>query len=573
MTKVKAYFLFEVIVPYEIGRLITPYGQAFPKDWNYTWTMDVTDYAFLLHDSCEFLSTYDGYSQGSLYSFSFDMIEGIPAREAYRIDILDDGYFPWGNTADPITKYVKPKKLWVDPTAGVMTYRSFLTAHGNGNNQGIAEFTPNTPEIWVNGAKQYEQPLWRECGFNPVAWQSGTWTFPREGWCPGDKVDPWDFDLTGMGQPNDSILVDHRLGTYTSSVGGAGYALHNQIIYAKGPQFGNDVALLAIEAPTNDPPYRRGNPICSKMSPLIKIRNNGKNTLTSLLIKYGIDGATDHSYSWTGDLKYYDTIVLDLPGIDLGTGSHTFNLLLDSPNGSSDEYPNNNSGTASYTMPKIYSNTVYLALLTDFLDGDPNGISYELDDVNDNILYSQSDMADATIIRDTFKLATGCYRFKIFDGSSSHQGLYPWLLKQGIPDPKITYGNYTLKDDKKVTIWTANSSNGYAGFSPEDIVPFMVQGPSSVSGNSSQIPSLTDFAIYPNPGHGKISLDLSMLGDYSGDLRVSVFSILGKEIITRTIYSADGPHLDLDMKYYPAGSYTVRLQYGDQKISKKCILE
>jgi hypothetical protein len=96
LTKVKAYFLFEVIVPYEIGRLITPYGQGFPKDWNYTWTMDVTDYAYLLQDSCEFLSTYDGWSQGSLYSFSFDLIIGSPARNTYRIDIINDGYFQTG---------------------------------------------------------------------------------------------------------------------------------------------------------------------------------------------------------------------------------------------------------------------------------------------------------------------------------------------------------------------------------------------------------------------------------------------------------------------------------------------
>jgi hypothetical protein len=572
VTKVKAQFHFEVVVPYEIGRLITPYGQAFPTNWNFTWTMDVTDYAFMLHDSCEFTSEYDGYSQGSLYSLSFDMIEGIPPRETYRIDVINDGYFPWGNDSDPITNYVKPIKLWLDSNAGAITFRSFLTAHGNGNNQGIAEFTPNTPEIWVNGAKQYEQPLWRECGFNAVAWQSGTWTFPREGWCPGDKVDPWDFDLTGMGKPNDSILVDHRLGKYTESVSGAGYALHNQIIYSKGPQFGNDVALVTIQAPTNDAQYRRTNPICSKMSPLIKVRNNGKNNLKSLVIKYGIDGATDHSYSWIGDLKYYDTVEIDLPGIDLSTGSHTFNLLLDSPNGSPDEYPNNNIGFTSYTMPKIYSNNVYLSLLTEFLDGEPNGISYELDDVNDNILYSQSDMPDATVIRDTFKLATGCYRFKIFDASSSHQGLYPWLLKQGIPDPKITYGNYTLKDDKKATIWNANSSNGYAGFSPMDVVPFMVQAPSSVSENSNIPESLSDFSIYPNPAHSKITLDLSKLGEFGGDLRVSVISLLGKELIVRTIQSGQ-KHLDMDMHYYPSGNYIVRLQYGDMKVSKRCVLE
>ncbi len=574
VTKVKAQFHFEVVVPYEIGRLITPYGQGFPKDWSFTWTMDVTDYAFMLHDSCEFLSTYDGYSQGSLYSFSFDLIEGTPPREAYRIDILDDGYFGWGNASDPISNHVKPKHIWIDPNADLLTYRAFTTGHGNVGPQAAAEFTEETNSIWVNGAKKYDQHLWRpDCGANPVYPQTGTYTLSRAGWCPGDKVDPWDFDLTGIGKPGDSLTVDYKFADDPNA--GGGYAVHTQMIYSKGPQFNNDVALLSIEAPTNEGAYKRINPICSKMSPLIKIRNNGKKELTSFVVHYFIDTvtiSTIHAYQWNGNLKFFDTLELALPGIDLGVGSHIFHVTLDEPNSAFvDDYPNNNSGFAAYTMPKIYSNNVYLALKTDFLDGPVNGISYDVVDVNDNVLYSQSDMPDATTVRDTFKLATGCYRFRIYDASDYHQWLYPWLPQQGIPDPKISFGNYSLKDDKKVSIWSANTANGLAGFSPMDIVPFMVQGPASVQ-EDHPIGSLADFSIYPNPAHGKISLDLSSLGEFSGDLRVSVISMLGQELIVRTIQS-DDKHLNLDMHQYPAGSYIIRLRYGDTKVSKRCIVE
>ncbi|MEP7235889.1 MAG: peptide-N-glycosidase F-related protein, partial [Ignavibacteriota bacterium] len=414
VTKVKAYFLFEDVVPYEIGRLITPYGQGFPKDWNFTWTMDVTDYAFMLHDSCELLSTYDGYSQGSLYSLSFDLIEGTPPREPYRIDIIYDGYYPWGDANNPISNYVKPKNLWVDPNAEVMTYRTFTTGHGNAGQYAAAEFTEETHSIWVDGVKKYDQHLWRDdCGANPVYPQTGTWTLSRAGWCPGDKVDPWDFDLTGMGKPSDSINVDYRFSDDYPSVGGAGYAVHTQVIYSKGPQYHNDVALMAIEAPTDEAGYRRTNPICSGMTPIIKIRNNSKEDLASLIIHYHVDDSADHIYNWStlnDKVKYLESAEIILPAIDFGVGNHIFHVSLDEPNSGYDLYPNNNSGEASYTMPKIYSDNIYLSLRTDFLDGEPNGIRYELVDANDKVLYSQAEMADKTTIRDTFKLATGCYR-------------------------------------------------------------------------------------------------------------------------------------------------------------------
>ncbi|MEP7236055.1 MAG: T9SS type A sorting domain-containing protein, partial [Ignavibacteriota bacterium] len=178
--------------------------------------------------------------------------------------------------------------------------------------------------------------------------------------------------------------------------------------------------------------------------------------------------------------------------------------------------------------------------------------------------------ADKTTIRDTFKLATGCYRFRIFDESSLPEGLYPWLLQ--INDPKVTFGNFSLKDDKKATIWSATTSNNLASFGPKEIIPFMVQGTASVQ-ISEKTPSLQDFLVYPNPSHGMISLDLTKLGEFSGDLRVAVVSILGKEVIVRTIRYPEASHLELDMQQYPKGSYIVKLQYGDLKISRICVLE
>ncbi len=567
VTKIQAYYHYERIIPYEIGRLITPYGQGFPKNWTNQWTMDVTDYAFLLHDSVEFYSTYDGYTQGSLYSLDFDMIEGTPVRETYRIDVVYDGYYPWGNAADPISNYVKPKRFWLDPDAGVITYRTFTTGHGGAGPEVAAEFTDETHSIWVDGVKKYDQHLWRDdCGANPVYPQTGTWTLSRAGWCPGDKVDPWDFDMTTMAKPGDSITVDYRFADYSPSISGAGYAVHTQMMYSKGPQFNTDVALMAIKAPTTDTSYKRTNPICSQMPPMITIRNNGKSDLTSLKIRYGIDGATDNLYTWTGTLKYYQSLDIALPGIDLGTGSHTFNLVLDQLNNTADEYPNNNTGVTPYTMPKSYSYIVVLALKVDDLSaaGISNGIRYEVLDASDKVLYSRSDMDDGASIKDTFTLATGCYRFIIYDESELPEGLYPWMI-QG-----AKFGSFSLKDDKKATIWNATSGNNLASFGPREIVPFMVISPLSV-GDEQPIHQF-DLSLYPNPAKDRLSVQCQGLSSGS-EVQVSIFSLLGHEVLTRTERLGATETLDLDLQYLPAGEYVIRLEAGNKKISKRFIKE
>ncbi|HYM20426.1 MAG TPA: peptide-N-glycosidase F-related protein [Candidatus Kapabacteria bacterium] len=570
VTKIKAYFKYERILPYEIGRLITPYGQGFPTNWTFVWTMDVTDYAFLLHDSVELVSTYDGYTQGSLYTLSFDMIEGSPARNTYAANIIYDGYYPYGNTSDPISNYVKPTHIWLDTAADIVTFRTFTTGHGGAGPDVACEFLDHTDTIVVGNAVRYEQHLWRtDCGMNAAYPQTGTWTLSRAGWCPGDKVDPWDFDLTTTGKKGDSVLLSYNFPDYTH--GGGGYAIHSQVLYSKAPQFNTDVALISIEAPTNDGPYRRINPICSQMSPIITVRNNGKNDLTSLTIHYWIDTLkTVAVFQWKGTLKYYETATISLPGIDLDTGSHKFSVSLDNPNGlESDDYPNNNTGYSNYTMPKLYSNNVYLTLKTDDLSaaGLANGIRYEVRDATDNILFSQDNLPDGTIIRDTFKLATGCYRFIIYDESQIPQGLYPWFINGA------KFGYYNLKDDKKATIWNATTSNDLASFGNREIVPFMVQAPATVSDQNSVLSAPLDFSIYPNPAHELLTIDLSSLGNFSGQMQVSVISMLGKELVTRTIRAEDLPHVQFDLSHYPVGNYFIRVQYGNIKVTKRFILE
>ena len=564
LVKTKVYVVFEVLIPYELTRYITPYGKAFPKDWTRTWTMDVTDFAFLLHDSVDLRSYYDGYSQGSLYTLSFDFIEGTPSRKTYRADLIYNGYFTYGNENDPINDHLPPYKLLFEPAADLITLRLIVSGHGSDNN-GACEFIDKTHSILVGGAEKYSQHLWREdCGQNYSYPQTGTFWFSRAGWCPGDLVFPWDYDLTAYGKKGDSLTVQYQMEDYISPNPSGGYNVHGIVFYSKGPSFNSDAAIEDIMQPNDDPRFVRHNPVCPKSPPIIVIRNNGKQPLTSLAIHYGIDGTEDHTYQWTGNLKFLEKTEVSLPSILLEVGTHTFSASC-----GPDEYSNNDRVTVTYTMAKGYSNKIALALKTDKYPasfGIGNGIRWELKNGNGVVFRTGGGYKDATQIRDTFELINDCYSFTIYDETMG-DGLLPggfWAADGA------TNGSYSLRDDKNAYIVNHGGTNSAGEFGAFETTTFFVGAPSDV-GETSELPPL-DFSVYPNPAVGKITLTIPSATELVGATSLTIFSVLGEEVFTRTISTGE-PRVELDLSTLPPGSYIVRLAVGNRKVSKKLLLQ
>lgn len=60
------------------------------------------------------------------------------------------------------------------------------------------EWVPNSHQIKVDGVSRFNWNIWEEtdCGDNPNIGQGGTWPYAREGWCPGDRVKEYEFELT-----------------------------------------------------------------------------------------------------------------------------------------------------------------------------------------------------------------------------------------------------------------------------------------------------------------------------------------------------------------------------------------
>ncbi len=568
---VQAYYHYEVINNIEIGRYITPYGQGFPTNWTYTWTYDVTDYAFLLHDSVQIRSLYEGYSQGSLYTLSFDLIEGTPPADAYNLKVLAFGEFYYGVAGQPpIQSNFPPWRVALDSTEGITTLRLIATGHG-GDANGADEFTEHINSIWVNGGHMYDQDLWRsDCGQNPVWPQSGTWFYQRSGWCPGDKVNYWDYNLTPFGAKGDSITVQYKVDPYISPGGGNAPVIITSIqqISKHGPNFQNDVRLEDVYAPNNAQEFNRMNPICEEGPPFIVIRNTGKNILTSASVQYGHDGIIQNTYNWTGSLIFMDTAQVFLPPIDLGdSGTHTFTVIANQPNGQPDEYTRGDTISTTYSLPKSYANTIYVTVKTDSFGtySIPNGISYQIEDLNGNFYLYNGNIDDNTLVRDTVTLPNGCYQFTIFDSSTEGQevGLIP-------PFAGSINGYYTIKDSKKKTI--LNAVGEIAGFGNQQITTFNAgSGPSSVSEYIQ--PQPFDFSMNPNPASSELALDLSSLSGITTPATVQIFDVLGHSLVTRVVSPAEFSSVTMNLGGLGDGSYILLVRAFGVRTSKRFIVQ
>jgi len=564
VTKTQAYYKFDQIIPYEIGRYITPYGKWFPKDWSYVWTFDVTDFAFLLHDSVEIQTLYSGYSQGSLYSLDFDFIEGTPRAEAYKAEILYNGYFPYGNPNDPIEKYLPEKKVQIDPNADLTILRVLTSGHGFGGTDNAAEFAERTHSILINGEKKFEQHLWRsDCGQNPVYPQAGTWYYQRAGWCPGDKVSEFDFNITPFGNKGDSVAINYDMEPYTNQdlSHPAGYDVFVAVLSYKGINFANDAALMEIKQPNNAVQYKRMNPICSNASPQIVIRNQGKNNLTKVTVRYFVDNGTPKDFEWTGNLAYMQSADVTLPATDLGEGNHQFTVALVSPNGGADDQPVNNMMTVSYQTPKLFSNKIMISVRTDKIPeeyGIPNDIRYEIIDQDGNKKLERLNLDDATTYRDTLILPGGCYQFKIYDEGMG-DGLYP-IVQGSSP------GNYLIKDEKNQTIVSATSTNHMASFGDREITTFSIAPLNAVHPLKK---NRTSIDISPNPTRGGITVSLKEFGTNKATIRV--FNILGKEVLEEKLHAGE-PNVKLSLGSLPKGTYIVRVESEELVASKRIVL-
>jgi len=197
---------------YEIARYITPYGVACGG-----WTWDITDFRSLLVNEVDFISYVQVWgASGWLVSVELELIEGTPAYPFVKVDKLwCEDYWVYG---DPDISYDFPEMTMnIRENTQEAKIRMTMTGHGQGNTMNAAEFSEFTHHIWIDGEETFDQHLWKDdCGENNCSPQNGTYLYSRSGWCPGQDVQPWEWDLDGHYTAGEMLNVDFVLADYTN---------------------------------------------------------------------------------------------------------------------------------------------------------------------------------------------------------------------------------------------------------------------------------------------------------------------------------------------------------------------
>ena len=321
---------------------------------------------------------------------------------------------------------------WATPLK-LFKIKSVISGHGHEGPRNCCEWDSKTHTWYINKWKVFRWNVWKDCGNNPIYPQGGTWPFDRAGWCPGTKVDEYQFELTPYVNPGDTINLDYGIQNYFDNGEKKGeLRMSHQLISYGPPNFKNNVEIVDIIAPSGRDKYSRINPTLS--NPRIIIRNSGEYDLKTVELRYGIEHARKSVYQWSGDLAFLEEeeVVFPIPSWRGLKKSQTFVVEAKYPNHEKDENLYNNVLTSSVLLPKVFPREFTLFLKTNNVNRAQEN-SFTISDVGGKVLFSGENFKDSTTYQFPVKLKRGSYQFlfkdDMEDGISRH-----WWYRNSVPE-------------------------------------------------------------------------------------------------------------------------------------------
>ncbi|MCH2045328.1 MAG: T9SS type A sorting domain-containing protein [Saprospiraceae bacterium] len=557
--------VFEVMTPFELGRVITPYGGNLPNSWTREFIFDVTDYVHLLKDSTQIRAHYSGWSSGFSVTLDFMFIEGTPPRDVIGVHSLYRGSKNYSSSADFESTYFTSKDIDIESSTIGARIFSTITGHGFDNNVNCAEFCPRDYDMKVNGSVVGSHTIWNdECGSNPLYPQAGTWLLDRAGWCPGDKGDIHEQEVTvNVGTSN---TVEFDMESYTwSGTQTPSYTVDAHLVTYGSPNFNTDVSILNIHAPSDEFEYSRINPICGE--PIIEIQNTGANTVTSINFDYGVIGGNTCSHTWTGSLDFLEKAEITLPAINwsgLASSSNLkFEVYVTGVNGTTDEYSQNDRLESNFDLPNLM---MFDSLIVKLSTNLANETSYQIKDIDGNVIHERStaSISTSSTYTDVVQFTPGCYTISVQDNGGD--GLSYWAnndgsgsltLNRDVPNvgliPIIGFTDFGNFIEYSFVIGSSQTQIGEG----QSTTCFL----SDVAKTESK--ALASYHFYPNPNTGAFSLELDL--DQTQDVNCTIYNSLGNKVHTEHFNSIQAGILDFDLDV-PTGIYFLRVDNGNENL-------
>ncbi|MAP79297.1 MAG: hypothetical protein CL980_05220 [Euryarchaeota archaeon] len=181
----------------ESVRWITTYGREG------MWLTDISPYLFMLNDGEERRFKYAGANKGDLTVTFLFSNWGSGTRAVNATYAFSGGQFD--GTYNDETKYTRQLNFTVPPQATSVEIVATITGHGfNQDNANCAEFCDHQHHYTMGQHTTYEwhpivysrEGCENEVNNGVVANQFGSWPFGRAGWCAGQDVKQWRYDIT-----------------------------------------------------------------------------------------------------------------------------------------------------------------------------------------------------------------------------------------------------------------------------------------------------------------------------------------------------------------------------------------
>src|SRR5690606_10352316 len=167
----------------------------------------------------------------------------------------------------------------LDPNAEMYKIRTCITGHGHNGSNNCCEWGQGRyHQIILDDTPRFTWDIWQEteCGDNPNISQGGTWPYAREGWCPGDQVKDYEFEITPFVTPGTTVSVDYDITdvpTGDPAQGNGNYNMAMHLVSYGAANFMNDAAIVDILNPNGWELYSKWNPTCA--NPRIILKNTG----------------------------------------------------------------------------------------------------------------------------------------------------------------------------------------------------------------------------------------------------------------------------------------------------------
>ena len=422
------------------------------------------------------------------------------------------------------------------------------SGHGFINALNCAEFCDKDYLVYVDGQLVTQQAMWRDdCGLNGLWPQAGTWLYDRANWCPGDRVNIYDHDLSAFMANASSIDIDIEAYNYTVPSGEtpANYNMSAQLFHLGDFNQNLDLVLNDIIYPSNNDEYARLNPICN--SAKIRLKNKGATTITSAEISYGLKGNPSwQNHSWTGNLEPLATIEIELPMMQLSDWQSastplTFMAQIERVNGQAgDEINFNNRKSAQVALTEEFPSNIRFELRTNNAAAQT---FWKLEDASGNLIASGDNLSNSTTYRDTFNLSPGCYMLLIGDRNKDGLSFFGNNDGSGRIILRNIGGDFFNK--------TLNPNFG------TEIRQYFTVG-YGIGIDEQLATQKLNWEVYPNPSKGEFTLFLPQ--EEKEEIAISLFALDGSKVFEAAEKLPAEREIKLALQHLNPGVYLLKAQ-------------